>query len=117
MKAELGIVSKLLNVSVSAWIRNVLAHEIRDTLDSLNRQLVLEYAKGRIGREELEYVFGERMTVVVEANVGDRGRELVDIANNIDVAGDKARLDSLKPGWLTRIKSLLIGEQTSTSAS
>lgn len=117
MKAELAIVSKLLNVSVSAWIRNVLAHEIRDTLDSLDRQLVLEYARGRIGREKLEYVFGEQMTMVVEAKVGDRGRELAGIASNIDVGSDKARLDNLKSGWLTRIKSLLTGDQTSARAS
>jgi len=55
--------------------------------------------------------------MVVEAKVGDRGRELAGIASNIDVGSDKARLDNLKSGWLTRIKSLLTGDQTSARAS
>ena len=59
MKKEIEVVSKALHVSPSEWVRNKIAHDLQETLEDMKYQLVLEYMRGTISKEELEEVFGE----------------------------------------------------------
>lgn len=65
MKRELELISRVLNVPTSEWIRNKLAYDVKETLETLRTQIALEYARGNITRKELERVFGKKMTKTI----------------------------------------------------
>lgn len=58
MKKEIVLISKVLHISESEWIRNKIAYDIKEALDTLRTQIALEYAKGNITKMELQEIFG-----------------------------------------------------------
>lgn len=65
MKREIMLISKVLHVSESEWLRNKIAYDIKETLDTLRTQIALEYAKGTVTETELREVFGDKTTQLI----------------------------------------------------
>ncbi len=59
LKREVEIVAKVMHVSPSEWLRTRIAYEIKHLVVDLKSQIVLEYMKGNITKEELTELFGE----------------------------------------------------------
>lgn len=83
MKREIEIISKILNISPSEWVRNKIAENIQKTLEEMRYQIILAYIRGNITKEELKEVFGE-------------------IAEDIDFIIDKTKKDLLKAEELAK---------------
>jgi len=66
MKKEVGIISRVLHVSESEWLRNKIAYDIKETLDTLRTQIALEYARGKIKEKELREIFGDEASEVIK---------------------------------------------------
>lgn len=59
MKKEIEVVSKVLHVSPSEWVRNRIARDLKEATKDLKYQIILAYLKGTIDKQELKEVFGE----------------------------------------------------------
>lgn len=59
LKREIEIVSKVMHISPSEWLRTRIAYEIKHLVEDLKSQIVLEYMKGNLTKEELTELFGE----------------------------------------------------------
>ncbi len=59
MKKEIEVISKALHISPSEWVRNKIAHDLQESLEEMKYQIILEYLRGTINKDELEEVFGE----------------------------------------------------------
>jgi len=78
LKKEVELIAKVLHISPSEWIRTRIAYEVRESVEDLKNQIVLEYLKGNLTRKELEQIFGGKLT------------------EDIDFVIDKTRRDILK---------------------
>ncbi|RLI78592.1 hypothetical protein DRP05_06730 [Archaeoglobales archaeon] len=58
MKREIEIISKILNISPSEWVRNKIAENIQKTLEEMRYQIILAYIRGDISKEELKECLG-----------------------------------------------------------
>lgn len=77
MRRELEVISKVLHTPESTWAREKLARNIQEAIEDLKYQIVLEYMKGTISREELDCVFG-------------------DLAEDVDFVVEKTKEDFIK---------------------
>ncbi len=77
LKREVELVAKVLHVSPSEWLRTRLAYEVKHLIEDLKSQIVLEYMKGTLTKEELTELFGKN-------------------ADDIDFIIEKTREDLLK---------------------
>ncbi len=55
---EINAITKVLHVSRSEWLRNIIAHAVKEETLNLKEAIVLEYAKGHISEEELTELIG-----------------------------------------------------------
>lgn len=78
MKKEIVIISKVLHVSESEWIRNKLAYDIRETMDTLRTQIALEYVRGNIKESELKEIFGDETVKIIKFASQKVKREIAD---------------------------------------
>jgi len=83
MKREIEIISKILNISPSEWVRNKIAENIQKTLEEMRYQIILAYIRGIITKDELREVFGE-------------------MTEDIDFIIDKTKKDLLKAEELAK---------------
>lgn len=83
MRRELEVISKVLHVPESTWVREKLTHDIQETIEDLKYQIVLEYMKRTISREELDRVFG-------------------DLAEDVDFVIEKTKEDFIKAKELAK---------------
>lgn len=77
LKREVELVAKVLHVSPSEWLRTRLSYEVKHLIEDLKSQIVLEYMKGNLTKEELTELFGKT-------------------AEDIDFIIEKTRKDFLK---------------------
>lgn len=59
LKREVEIVAKVMHVSPSEWLRTRIAYEVKHLVEDLKSQIVLEYMKGNLTKEELTELFGK----------------------------------------------------------
>ncbi len=59
LKREVEIVAKVMHISPSEWLRTRIAYEVKHLVEDFKSQIVLEYMKGNLTREELTELFGE----------------------------------------------------------
>lgn len=55
---EIDAIIKVLHVSRSEWLRNIIAHAVKEEALNLREAIALEYAKGHISEEELTDLLG-----------------------------------------------------------
>ncbi|MGM0510887.1 MAG: ribbon-helix-helix protein, CopG family [Thermoplasmatota archaeon] len=55
---EIDAITKVLHVSRSEWLRNIIAHAVKEETLNLREAIALEYAKGHISEEELNVLLG-----------------------------------------------------------
>ena len=56
---DLDIISKLLKVNKSEWVKTKLAEEVHEEKNKLLMKLSTLYAKGMIGKEKIEKLVGK----------------------------------------------------------
>lgn len=59
LKKEVEIVAKVMHISPSEWLRTRIAYEVKHLVEDLKSQIVLEYMKGNLTKEELTELFGK----------------------------------------------------------
>ncbi len=59
LKREVEIVAKVMHISPSEWLRTRIAYEVKHLVEDLKSQIVLEYMKGDLTKEELTELFGK----------------------------------------------------------
>ena len=57
---ELELVSKILHIPKTDWVRNILAHEVKKELDEHKTFIALEYMKGKISKTDLIEALGKK---------------------------------------------------------
>ena len=55
---EIDAITKVLHISRSEWLRNVIAHAVKEETLNLKEAIALEYTKGHISEEELSELLG-----------------------------------------------------------
>ena len=55
---EIDAIAKVLHLSRSEWLRNKIAHAVKEEALFLKEAIALEYARGHITEEELEELLG-----------------------------------------------------------
>jgi hypothetical protein len=78
LKRDIELVSKVLHVSSSEWIRNRIAYAVKELILDMKNQIVLEYLRGNLTKKELKQLFGKKL------------------ADNIDFVIEKVKKDLLK---------------------
>lgn len=63
---DVGIVSKLLKVNKSEWIKTKLAEEVHREKNKLLMELSTQYSKGLISRHDLEAQLGKKVADEME---------------------------------------------------
>ena len=66
MKKEIMLISKILHISESEWIRSKIAYDIKETLETLRTQIALEYARGNVTEKELKEIFGNETARIIK---------------------------------------------------
>ncbi len=61
LKKEVEIIAKVLHISTSELLRTRIAYEVKHLTEDLKSQIVMEYSKGNLTREEIEELFGKDM--------------------------------------------------------
>lgn len=59
LKREVEIVAKVMHISTSEWLRTRIAYEVKHLVEDLKSQIVLEYMKGNLTKQELKELFGK----------------------------------------------------------
>ncbi|MCS4541322.1 MAG: hypothetical protein HY929_03215 [Euryarchaeota archaeon] len=59
LKREVELIAKVLHISPSEWLRTRMAYEVKHLVEDLKSQIVLEYTKGNLTKEELKELFGK----------------------------------------------------------
>ncbi len=76
---EIDAISKVLHVSRSEWLRNIIAHAVKEEALNLREAIALEYAKGHISEEELTELLGsESEDVKLIVKHLEKGKEKID---------------------------------------
>ena len=75
LKREVELLSKVLHISPSEWIRTQLAKEVKEFSDKMKSQIVIEYMKGNITKKELSEVFGNKLTTDIDFIIDEVKRE------------------------------------------
>lgn len=76
---EVDAITRVLHVSRSEWLRNKIAHAVKEETLNLREAIALEYAKGHISDEELKELLGmeaEEVKFIVEQM--EEGKEKID---------------------------------------
>ncbi len=55
---EVDVITKVLHVSRSEWLRNKIAHAVKEETLNLREAIALEFAKGNISEKELNDLLG-----------------------------------------------------------
>ena len=55
---EIDALTKVLHLSRTEWLRNKIAHAVKEDTLNLSEAIALEYAKGHISEEELRELLG-----------------------------------------------------------
>ncbi len=58
MLSEIDAITKVLHMSRTEWIRMKLAHAIHEDTLNLSEAIALEYAKGRLTKEDIRALLG-----------------------------------------------------------
>ncbi|MGM0405244.1 MAG: hypothetical protein ACQEQM_03795 [Thermoplasmatota archaeon] len=76
---EIDAITKVLHVSRSEWLRNIIAHAVKEEALNLREAIALEYAKGHISEEELNELLGsESEDVKFIVKHLEEGKEKID---------------------------------------
>lgn len=59
LKKDVEIVAKVMHISPSEWLRTRIAYEVKHLVEDLKSQIVLEYMKGELTKDELMELFGK----------------------------------------------------------
>jgi hypothetical protein len=59
LKREVELMAKVLHISPSEWLRTRIAYEVKHLAEDLKSQIVLEYMKGNLSREEITDLLGK----------------------------------------------------------
>jgi len=59
LKREIELLAKVLHISPSEWLRTRIAYEVKHLVEDLKSQIVVEYMKGNLTKEELTELFGK----------------------------------------------------------
>ena len=76
---EIDALSKVLHISRTEWLRTKIARAVKEDTLNLREAIGLEYAKGRISKDELFELIGsdaEEIMYIVEKM--QRGKETID---------------------------------------
>lgn len=71
---EIELVSKVLHVPKNEWARGILAHEVKKELEEHKTFLVRDYFKGKISRQKLVNILGEKEVSDID-NVAKIGKK------------------------------------------
>lgn len=77
LKREAEIIAKVLHISTSELLRTRIAYEVKHLTEDLKSQIIMEYAKGNLTKEELEELFGKEMVADVDFVVQKTKRDLL----------------------------------------
>ncbi len=66
LKREAEIIAKVLHISTSELLRTRIAYEVKHLTEDLKSQIIMEYAKGNLTKEELEELFGKAIVADVD---------------------------------------------------
>lgn len=59
LKRDVELMAKVLHVSPSEWLRTRIAYEVKHLVEDLKSQIVLEYMRGNLSREEITELLGK----------------------------------------------------------
>lgn len=76
LKRDVELISKVLHVSPSEWIRTRVAYEVKRSVEDLRYQIVLEYYRGNLTKEELKELFGEKIAENIDFIDAEMRREI-----------------------------------------
>ena len=76
LKRDVELISKVLHVSPSEWIRTRVAYEVKRSVEDLRYQIVLEYYRGNLTKEELKELFGEEIAENIDFIDAEMRREI-----------------------------------------
>lgn len=55
---EIDAITKVLHISRNEWLRNKIAHAVKEDTLNYTEAIALEYAKGHISEREINELFG-----------------------------------------------------------
>lgn len=85
-KREIEIIAKVLHLSTAEWIRSKLAYDVKEIVNDLKAQIVLEYQRGNITKKELKVVFGKEISEDIDFVIKKTKKDFADVGK-IDAAG------------------------------
>jgi len=75
LKRDIELISKVLHISPAEWIRTRVAYEVKRSVEDLRYQIVLEYYRGNLTKEELKELFGEKIAENIDFIDAEMRRE------------------------------------------
>ena len=71
---EIDLISRILHISKTEWIKTLLAHEVKKEIEEHKGFLATEYARGNISYEELVQYVGKEGAELVKLGIENTER-------------------------------------------
>jgi len=78
LKREAEIIAKVLHISTSELLRTRIAYEVKHLTEDLKSQIIIEYTKGNLTKDELEELFGKEITADIDFIVQKTKKDLLE---------------------------------------